>query len=1125
MRTFIFLLSTIVFSLNTENSLAQNKVTIDADKLVSIDEVFKIIMNQTEYNFIYPVGLFEKTPKIQLRKGTVKVGKLLSQSIGTAKFNIILSANNNIVIKPKTIGQQRQVSGTVTDENDVPLVGATVQIKGTKKGVITDFDGSYTIRVSDATNVLEFSSLGYKQQEIVVGSKTTINLKMIPKTDGLDEVVVIGYGTSTVKDATGVISRINSKDIANAPMGASVESLLQGKAAGVNVQIQSASPTSPISVIIRGASSLSGDNQPLWVIDGVPQAPETTSGNVANTLYNLNLNDIQSIDILKDASATGIYGSRAANGVVIVTTKRGKPNTKPRFEISSRVGLSDMDFNGLQYFNAEQYKNFTTAISREEVLTFGFGFFNSLVLDQDAFEALRTNEFDASDLQVRPDAYFEGNTLWQDIVTRNPVNIEQNFSVRGGSERSNYFVSFNHRDQEGIVITGDSKIYGGRLNFETNLNDNIKFGLNLTGSTRKTSDKDHLIDILRQVRPDLPEFNEDGTIATRDIFTENPHTSLLNTNSGKGVAFSGTAFLDVKIVKNLRYRSAFSNTYRDSESLTYNRRGSFFEELGTRGWSINKRSREVFDNTLTYTTLINKKHDIKVLAGYSTESSVTDRRSIDAENFPDDDILNNFGSQATILDIDEFKTENALVSQFARLHYKFDDRYIISGTIRRDGSSRFGADRQYGTFPSAAAAWLVTGENFMKSKKINKYVSYLKLRASIGLTGSQNLGNFDFLTNVNAVTYNETPAIIPTSLGNPQLQWEETELFDLGLDFGLFDDRVYGSVGIYQKKSDKLIFDEAIPWSSSFQEITANVASTENKGVEFDINYDIIRGKDQRLTIDFNFAKSTTRLTRINGNLTELIFPGSFFPAMVTQAGEEIGEWVGLQTAGRFYVNAEDALAMRSSSDALGNPEPLRSGVEQAGDLIFIDQNGDGVINDEDRVKLGTSIPKGYGGFGLTYQYKGFRINTTFTYAYGHKRLWRLPLNDAEFLGDQNNSTNLIAGQSTTLLSPFEASYPRLGGFGNDAFSDFYLHNASFLRLNALNMTYKLPNKTFKNSVINGVDITFQATNLFTITKYPGFDPQGGGSEFTEIGAGQAIDESTFPSAKIYSLGIIFNLQ
>jgi len=1140
MKTFFLLFCTTLFSFTPKSGFSQNaKIKIESNKTVSVDEVFEIIKSQTNHSFIYRADLFNNYPKVNLEKGIIRANNLLKKALSKGSFSCEFSEDKTIIIKekpsevvrvPKIVKaiQQTIISGTVVDESGEPLPMVSVYEKKTKKGTSTDFNGKYSLNLGSGFDgkTLIFSYIGFETQEVLIGEKTVINIKMVASSAGLDEVVVIGYGTTKVKDATGVISRISAKEIEDAPMGLSVEGLLQGKAAGVSVQVQSASPTSPISVIIRGASSLSGDNQPLWVIDGIPQASETTSGNVANTLYNLNLNDVQSIDILKDASATGVYGSRAANGVVIVTTKRGKPNTEPKFEISTRVGYQAMDFNGYNYMDAPQYIEFITAAAKEDVLAHGFQYFSSQYIDQDAFKALNTSEYDASDLQLLSNAFYGANNNWQDIVTQNPLNVDYNFSVRGGSERTNYFVSFNNSNKEGVVIGGESKIYGGRLNFETSINDDIKFGLNLTGSTRKTVDKDGMLFTLKGVRPDLPGYNEDGTIFTRDYYTENPYTALLNSNDGKGINFSGTAFVELKIIENLKLRTSFANSYSDSERLQYTRKGSYTETLGERSWSDSKSSRDLFENTLTYATLINKKHDIRALAGYSIENNVSGSYYMSGQNFPDDDILNNFGSQAAINYIGESETKSALVSQFVRLHYKFDDRYIISGTLRRDGSSRFGADKRWGTFPSVAAAWLITGENFMKSDKIKKQISYLKLRTSIGKTGSQNLGNFDWITEVDAATYNETPAILPASLGNPDLQWEETEMFDFGLDFGLLDDRIYGAIGIYQKKSNKLIYDEDIPWSSSFRDITSNVASMHNKGFEFNIKYDILRKSDQRLTFDFNYSNGKTKVTKINGNQTELIFPGSYAPYIIVEEGDVIGEWFGLQTAGRFFVNAEDAYGMRNSLTDSGVQEVYRSSNESGGDLIFVDQNGDGEITDDDRVHLGTSVPKGFGGFGLTYQYKNFRINTTFTYAYGHKRLWDQLLGDAEYLGDFNQSNN-IAGQSATVLSPYDALYPRmtLDGVSNGEFSDFYLHDASYIRLNALNISYRLPNKFFNNSIVNGVDLTFQGTNLFTITKYPGFDPQGGGSGYTDVDAGAAIDGSIYPSAKVFSLGIKLNLQ
>ncbi|MGY0408033.1 MAG: SusC/RagA family TonB-linked outer membrane protein, partial [Polaribacter sp.] len=615
MNTFIFFFCTALFSFTSENGLSQNiKIKINSDRLASVDEVFKMIKEQTDYTFIYRANLFKNSPKTSLKKGIIRASKLLQKTLSKGDFIYEFLPDKTILVKekplekteiPKTIGVlQQSIKGIVYDEEGLPFPGVNIMIKNTKRGTATDFNGKYKLNVPNSTKkiVLVFSYVGYKNQEVLVGSKTTINLKMIPSFGKLDEVVVKGYGTSKIKDATGVISSISAKEIEYAPMGASVESLLQGKAAGVSVQIQSASPTSPISVIIRGASSLSGNNQPLWVIDGVPQYTSTTpdsGGKIEDNLsalYNLNLNDIKRIDILKDASATAIYGSRAANGVVLVTTKKGIAGMKPTFEISSRVGVQVMDFNSFHYFQADQYKAFADAAAREIVMTnSSLGYWGEKYLDQQAFLDLNSSEYDKTDLKILPGAYYDGNTNWQDEMTQNPIVQQYDFSARGGSEKTTYFASFNYRDMEGIVKSGRSEVYGGRINLDTKINNNIKFGLNISGSSRNSDNKDNLLYTLKKIRPDIRPFNDDGTIFTKDKYTENPYTTLKNTNTNKSIMFNGTAFLEVGILNDLKLKTAFSNNYYDSEYISYRRSGSVtsgysFISNGNRSLYANKSS-------------------------------------------------------------------------------------------------------------------------------------------------------------------------------------------------------------------------------------------------------------------------------------------------------------------------------------------------------------------------------------------------------------------------------------------------------------------------------------------------------------------------------------------------------
>ncbi|MEO9571550.1 MAG: SusC/RagA family TonB-linked outer membrane protein [Polaribacter sp.] len=1097
-----------------------------------------MIKNQTDYRFIYRADLFDNYPKLNLKKGIIKVNHLLDLSLSKGDFVYDFSKDNTIIIKNKepnsskpsdnNTAVQETIRGSVVDENGLPIPGVGVLVKNTKRGVFTDIDGVFSINISnkDESTALVFMYMGFKKTEVVIGNQEFIKVTMVPSHNALDEVVVIGYGTQSIKDATGSISSVSAKEIEESPMVATVESLLQGKASGVNVQIASASPTSPVSVIIRGQSSLSGDNQPLWVIDGVPQYADTSSGGVNNPLSNLNLDDIKSIDILKDASATAVYGSRAANGVVMITTKKGKVNQKPIIEFSTRVGLTMMDFNNYKYFEVDDYKFFMEAAARESILNNGFNDYNAAVIDKDAFINLNTSQYDASSFQLLPGAFYDNDIKWQDEMTQNPIVMQYNVSIRGGSSESTHFISFNYKGGDGIMKGGDSETFGGRLNFDTKVSKNLKFGLNLNASSRTANDKDSAIGLMGRVRPDLPKYNPDGTIFTADLYTENPLTTLKNTNSGKGVLFSGTAYLNYSILEGLDLRGAFTNNYSDTETLNYQIEGtSNNNPYNLRNWYNYKSNFNVLEGTLSYKKVFNEKHDINVLVGYTSESSKRDSKSISGQKFPDDDVLNNFTSAAEITSVTEDSTENALISQFARLHYKFDDRYIVSGTVRRDGSSRFGPDSRIGIFPSGAAAWVVSEEKFMKSPEVKKFVSFLKLRTSFGLTGSQNLGNFDWITLAGSSIYDDSPAILPTTIGNPDLQWEETQMLDIGLDFRLLDYRISGSVGVYEKISDELFYDQPLASSSSFSTIKSNVAKISNRGLEFDIRYNIIQSKDSRLTFNFNWSKNVTKVLKINGDLDEIFFPGSWGPYVRLTEGGETGQWYGLETSGRFYVNAEDVYAQRGNSSETGQTTYLSLAAEGVGDLMFMDQDGDGIITDDDRVNIGSSTPLGYGGFGLTYEYKGFNLNANFTYAYGHKRFWNVTYTDIANTRHYNQS-NLIAGESSVLNSPYDALFPRMGpGMAQNArFSDFFLYDASYIRLNALNMSYNIPKSVFAETIIKGVQLTFQASNLFTITNYPGFDPQGNFSS-SRLGSGMSIDSSRYPAAKIFSLGTVIQLQ
>lgn len=718
--------------------------------------------------------------------------------------------------------------------------------------------------------------MGMKSQKVTVGPKNVIDVTLEEEMNRLEEAVAVGYGTTKVKDMTGAVTRLGSKDMETAPMGATIQSMLQGKAPGVNVMISSASPTSPVSVIIRGSSSLSGDSQPLWVIDGVPEYNASTSGDVSNTLYNLNLTDVESVDILKDASATAIYGSRAANGVVLVTTKRGKAGMKPQLEFSARYGIQTLNANDFRVLTADEYIRVSKAACAMSLFTRGsLDYFTKKYVDEAYFNShINNSQFDLNTLTddfYLKDAYGNGDTDWWDLMTRNAATQDYSIGIRGGSKESSYSASIYYKDQKGIVKGGNSKMLGGSFNFDAAVRDIVRFKLDLRATARTANDKDNMIGEILDMRPDVPAYKEDGTINEISYYVKNPLLSLMDTDEAKGRNFSGTLGLEWDIVKGLTFRTSATAQYNVNKYSTYSI--AWYDEAeSSASVSKNESYTYMWDNTLSYVNTW-KKHSLVGLAGFSIEKYESDGLGASGSGFPDDQVLTNLNSAAKKNSISSSYSSNTLASFLSRLEYKFNNRYLLTLNFRADGSSQFGPDKRWGYFPSGAIAWIITEENFMKDYA--NIVSYLKLRGSIGKTGSQNLGAYDWRTLMGSATYNGVAGIVPSSLGNDILQWEEQVQKEIGLDYGFWDDRIRGTLGFYQKKVDNLLYSDPVPISSSFSSVYQNIGSLKNRGVEFDVRVDIVKNLQKDLTwnVDFNIARNRTTLEKLNS--TDGYFGGS----------------------------------------------------------------------------------------------------------------------------------------------------------------------------------------------------------------------------------------------------------
>lgn len=1113
-----------VFNSVFANIMADKNVTIKSEN-ISVKDALASVKKQTGMNIMYEDATLNNVPlKLTLEK--VPLEQALSVICSQAGMRYELVENNYVLILPiDRTSKRKTITGIVRDELGEPVVGASVVVKGTTFGTIADMDGQFMLSFPENTgNKLMFSFIGMNTVEETMGTKRVFNIKLKSSTTNLDEVVVIGYGTAKPRDLTGAMARVSKEEIKSAPMTTNIQGMLQGKAAGVNVMIANASPTAPISVVIRGVSSLSGTGQPLWIIDGVPQYSNDVSGDVSNTLYNLNLNDVESIDILKDASATAIYGSRAANGVVLVTTKTGAAGSKPTIELTARYGFQSINSNDFRTMDVDQYIMYSKQINIDEAFRQGkLTYFNKRYLDENKFNALNTSQWTKEDLagMFKENAYYNGHDDYWDMMTQNAAVQEYNLSVRGGSQQSSYYASLNYKDQDGIVKGSNSKLLSARFNFETKVREALKFGLNMDASSREATNKDNMISKIIGIRPDYPAYNEEGNINTIDSYTKNPLLELKDKNESQSRNLNASLFLEYNILSCLKFRTTGNITYTNYKLDQFTRK--YYDDGTNSALQKNRQNYVmVWENLLTFYKTMGK-HDVQALAGYSMEKNWYDMMQAQGSNFPDDDILTDLGSAATRGAMKSEKETNALISAFARVQYKFNNRYLLTATYRADGSSRFGKDNRWGYFPSIAAGWIASEENFMDFLK--PALSYLKLRASYGLTGSQNLGNYDFASRFSSSSYNGQPGTSPSSLGNSLLQWESQAQTDLGLDFGFLNDRIRGGFGWYRKYVDNLIYDKPVPTSSAFSEVKQNVGAISNTGIEFDIRGELIKTRDLTWEINFNVAHNKGKLEKLNGVTTSI--GGTANEYFKLEEGGELGRFYGYVDAGRLFLNNEELWAAKPINPATGQVTNYRAtNPEGAGDIYVMDLNGDGKITaDGDRQYLGSSNPDFFGGFGTTFYWKGLMANFAFTYSVGGKRLWQQEMSTCNGLNVFNAPTFVLDSWS---MKKEEATYPFASHYGwgnNGVFTNRWLHNASYLRLSAINLSYRLPEKWFKKFLVKGIEATFQATNLFTVTPYPGMDPQGNFSVSPTSGValrGFGTDYSTYPAARTFNFGLKF---
>jgi len=969
------------------------------------------------------------------------------------------------------------VSGKITDGQNMPLPGASVVVKGTQISVATDIDGNYTIKAGPGSQ-LEFSYLGFIPQTIAINSDTTtLNVTLKEDNKELDEIIVVG---ASIKkgDLTGAVSSLSGDKLRETPTPNVVQGM-QGRIAGVYVQ-QSPAPGQSGTIRIRGNNSLNFGGNPIFVIDGL-----ITDGNFEN----INPNDIASMEVLKDASATALYGSRAANGVVVITTKKGSRSGEAKIQYDTWTGISDFA-KTIPLMNAQQLFNLRVDAFTNRYMDENPGANRQAYINQITSDG--SNVFAPYELNT----YRSGKSYnWLDQVTRSGFQTNHNLSFSGGGEKGTYFVSFNYSGQDGLLKNSDFKRYNAKINLTQDLKSWLQFGTNTTFSrSESTYQEGSAFGVALGANPLLPidskvTYLRYGESPDQNLY--NPIISLDIINTSKRNRLTSSNFLSAKPIAGLDIRTTFSADITDQANFDYtpsytgqSLRNSMDGEA--HHWRYAQLNYQ-WDNTVSYSKVFAEKHDVSLLGGFTVMKNSENSTDVRAWGFVSDDMTYKALSGAYLknnIQLGSGFTDYTTQSYFARANYTYNGKYNITGTVRRDGSSKFGPNNKWGTFPSVAASWDIAKENFLLgSEKLNQ----LKFRVGYGMVGNQNIPAYRYFALYNAqVSNNSGTYVSDTYADNFNLRWERQKQFNVGLDAAAFNNRLTVSANYFHINNDDLLMIRSMPVTSGYKLRLDNIGATTNKGVELQISADIIRNKDVKWNISANISSAKNKVTKLYGDVTEVYNLGGFSNNEIQRTGNFfLGESVNT-----VYVFQYDGIAQQGE-DLSGINYGRQVG---PGDIKIKDRNGDGVINDKDRYVVGDLNPDYYGGFSTDFNYKGFAINAVFAYSIGGKR----PSSTYE---NYMNSGGMSAAH-TDLLNRWtpentNTDVPR-AYYGSGRYTlgetDKAIQDASFLRLNALTLSYTLPSDVIENAYLKNVRVYVTGSNLFLITKYKGYDPEGGDS-------------------------------
>ena len=951
------------------------------------------------------------------------------------------------------------VSGKVVTATGEPLPGVTVVVKNTNIGTTTGPDGSFQLAVPQTPAVLVFSFIGYTAKEVPVKDQKPIEVILLDDAKALEEVVVVGYGAQKRSDVTGAVSSI-SQTALKQPLS-SVDQALKGAAPGVQVTQTSGQPGGGVSVRIRGGSSIQGGNEPLYVIDGYPiynstATAGTLSGNAVNPLASINPADIESIDILKDASATAIYGSRGANGVVIVTTKKGK------------AGKNNVSYEA----------SFGTQTLQKKIA----------LLDASEFAALRNEALYDANPTKGPNQYLSATQIeqlgagtdWQEAAFRSAPTQNHQLTVSGGDAKTRYLVAGNYFNQDGIIKNTNFSRLGIRANVDVNPFEKLKVSASLTASKADAQVAPAgIINSLLLMPPTATIYESDGSYTLRNPFENvfaNPIATLNEQlNEATTNRLLGTVFAEYTFLNNLRLKVLFGTDINNITEKSYIPstiyEGSLTKGTAGRG-SLNSYS-WLNENTLTYNKTLGN-HNLDLLGGFTQQEFNRENFRAEAQNFVVDDLTYNaIGNGSTLVKPNSDATQWVLHSVLGRVNYNFKNKYYFTSSFRADGVSRFGEGNKWGYFPSAAVSWKLSNEEFFRS--IEQYVSDLKIRASFGTTGNLEIGEYQSLATLGSYTYIMGDKIItgfaPNRIANDKLSWETTHQYDAGIDFGLLDNRFQISVDAYYKKTKDLLLNVEIPWTSGYASSLQNFGSVQNKGYELGINTRNLTGTFTWNT-DLNLSINRNKVLTI-GNGASSYISGNY----IIQVGQPLGSYYGTVTAG-ILQTGEEATAGKFTGSAV--PEP--------GDRLYKDVNNDGTFTTAaDRDIIGNAQPDFIYGITNNFSWQGFDLSVFLQGSYGNQILNANRQNLELFTGQQNAAASALDRWTPTNPS---TNIPRAKLDPAPVFSDRFIEDGSFVRLKNITLGYTLPTSLISRAHLANATVYVSGQNIFTWTKYTGFDPE-----------------------------------